>query len=79
MAKKIVKNNKMNIDKLPNDKSVVYKIKTDGGKVNYVGIAKSGRVQEQLKKHLLGGKYPVPGTRNKEAAVIKPKHNEQGK
>ena len=95
MGKKTVKNNKSNISKLPNDKPVVYKIKTDGGNVNYVGVAKRGRVQERLKEHLQGQKDYVLGAkvqveqcasiaeaRKTEAAAIKriqPKHNEQGK
>ena len=95
MAKKTVKNNKTGIGKVPNNKPVVYKHKTASGKVNYVGVAKKGRVQERLTEHLPGGKDYVPGTkvqieqvssiaeaRKIEAAAIKriqPKHNEQGK
>ena len=83
MAKKTVSNNKTSITKLPNDKPVVYKIKTASGKVNYVGVAKRGRVHERLKEHLSGGKDYVPGAkvqieqfssiavaRKKEASVI---------
>lgn len=95
MAKKTVNNNKTNIGKLPNDKPVMYKYKTEGGKVNYVGVAERGRVQERLEEHLPGGKDYVPGAkiqieqvssigeaRKMEAAAIKriqPKHNELGK
>lgn len=95
MAKKTVNNNKTGISKVPNDKPVVYKIKTPGGKVNYVGVAKKGRVQDRLTEHLPGGKDYVPGAKVQiqqvskiaeakkiEAAAIKriqPKHNEQGK
>jgi excinuclease UvrABC nuclease subunit len=95
MAKKTVNNNKTNIDKLPNDKPIVYKIKADGGTVNYVGVAKKGCVQERLGEHLPGGKDYVPGVKIQidqvssiaeakkiEAAAIKtiqPKYNEQGK
>ncbi len=95
MAKKTVNNNKTSIGKLPNSKPVMYKIKTEAGKVNYVGVAKKGRVQERLEEHLPGGKDYVPGAkiqieqsgsiaeaRKMEAAAIKriqPKHNEQGK
>ena len=94
MAKKTVNDNKTSIAKLPNDKPVVYKIKTEGGTVNYVGSAKKGRVQERIEEHLPGGKDPLPGAKvqidqfssiaeakKKEAAVIKtiqPKHNKQG-
>lgn len=95
MAKKTVSNNKTSIIKLPNDKPVMYKIKTKGGNVNYVGVAKKGRVQERIEEHLQGQEYYVPGAkvqieqcgsiaeaRKMEAAAIKriqPKHNEQGK
>ncbi len=95
MAKKTVNNNKASINKLPNNKPVMYKYKTDGGKVNYVGVAQRGRVQERLMEHLPGGKDYVPGAkiqveqvssiaeaRKMENAAIKriqPKHNEQGK
>ena len=95
MPKKTVNNNKTNIAKLPNDKPVMYKIKTEGGTVNYVGVAKKGRVQERIEEHLQGQKDYVPGAkvqieqcgsiaeaRKIEATAIKriqPKHNEQGK
>ncbi len=95
MAKKTVRNNKTSISKLPNDKPVMYKIKTKGGNVNYLGVAKKGRVQERIEEHLPGGKDYVPGAkiqieqvssiaeaRKMEAAAIKriqPKHNEKGK
>ncbi|MDH4203698.1 MAG: hypothetical protein OEV87_12520 [Phycisphaerae bacterium] len=63
MTKRTVNNNKTSISKLPNDKPVVYKIKTDSGIVNYVGVAKRGRVQECLAEHLPGGKDYVPGAK----------------
>ncbi|MBC8488570.1 MAG: hypothetical protein H8D45_21295 [Bacteroidetes bacterium] len=95
MAKKTVNNNKTSISKLPNDKPVMYKIKTKGGNVNYVGVAKKGRVEERIEEHLQGQEDYVPGAKvqieqcgsiteakKKEAAAIKgiqPKYNEQGK
>lgn len=95
MSKKTVNNNKTSIGKLPNDKPVMYKIKTPSGKVNYVGVAKKGRVQDRLEEHLPGGKDYIPGAKvqieqvssigqaeKNEAAAIKriqPKYNEQGK
>ena len=94
MARKTVNFNRTGIGKLPNDKPVVYKIKTSGGKTNYVGIAKRGRVQDRLEEHLVG-RDKVPGTkvqieqmgrvdeaRAKESKVIgrsKPRYNKQGK
>jgi len=95
MAKKTVHANKTGVSKLPDNKPVTYKIKTARGIVNYVGVAKRGRVQERLEEHLSGGKDYVPGAkvqieqfgsiaeaRKNEAAAIKriqPKHNEKGK
>ncbi len=95
MAKKTVRNNRKGIGKLPDNKPVKYQIKTEGGTVNYVGVAKKGRVLERLEEHLPSGKDPIPGAkvqieqfssiveaRKKEAVEIKriqPKHNEQGK
>lgn len=89
MAKK-VKFNKSSIDQLPNDKPVLYRIQTDGGNLNYAGIAQRGRVQDRLKEHL--GEIPgatvtieqfnsISDARQKETNVIKrkkPKYNKQG-
>ena len=52
MAKKTVNFNKSWAAKLPNDKPVVYRIKTAGGKTNYVGVAKRGRIQELSLIHI---------------------------
>ena len=95
MAKKTVKFNETGIEKLPDDKPVVYRILTPGGRNNYTGVAKRGRVQDRLEEHLPGGKDPIPGAKvqieqmptigeaeAKEARIIsrtKPPHNEQGK
>ena len=95
MGKKTTNFNKSGINKLPDNKPVVYKIKTESGNTTYVGIAKRGRVQERLQEHLPGGKDYIPGTkvqieqmtsiadaRKKESNIIaksKPKHNKQGK
>ncbi len=95
MAKKTVSFNAKGIEKLADDKPVVYRILTDGGRNNYTGVAMRGRVQERLHEHLPGGKDPVPGAKVqieqmhsireaevKEARIIsrsKPSHNEQGK
>lgn len=95
MARKTVHFNKSGIGNLPNDKPVLYKIQTEGGKTNYAGIAKRGRVQERVAEHLPGAKDFVPGTKvqieqlksieqakETESRVIarsKPKYNDQGK
>lgn len=95
MAKKTVKLNQSGIAKLPDNKPAVYKILSEGGRNNYTGIAKRGRVQERIAEHLPGGKDPIPGAkvqieqmssaeaaREKEARIIarsKPPYNKQGK
>ena len=62
MGKKTVKFNKSGIDTLPNDKPVIYKIMTKGGKNIYTGVAKRGRVRDRLEEHLRRGKDRIPGT-----------------
>ena len=91
MRTKKVKFNKTGIENLPNNKPVVYKIITEGGRNNYTGIAQRGRVQERLEEHLGN----IPGTeilieqmnsiseaQKKETRIIsriQPKYNKQGK
>ncbi len=91
MRTKKVKFNKTGIEKLPNNKPVVYKIITKGGRNNYTGIAQRGRVQDRIKEHLGN----IPGTKiqveqmnsiseaqKKETKIIsriQPKYNKQGK
>ena len=83
--------NKTSIEKLPDDKPALYRIKTDGGTDNYVGIAQRGRVRERLNEHI--GEIPgstieieqfgsISEARAKEKNVIKrsqPKYNKQDK
>ena len=90
MARK-TKFNKSGIDKIPNDKPVMYRIQTGSGNDNYVGIAKRGRAQERLSEHL--GNIPgatvvveqfnsIGDARAKEKNVIsrnQPKYNDQDK
>jgi len=95
MARKTVPFNQKGIEKLPDNKPVVYKILTDGGRNNYTGVAQRGRVQNRLQEHLPSGKDHVPGVKvqinqmgsikeaeAKESRIIsrtKPPHNEEGK
>lgn len=91
MATKKVKYTKAQIQNLPNDKPVVYKIETESGRNNYTGIAKRGRVQERIKEHLdeipgaavrIEQQPTIADARAKEARIIKrsqPKYNKQGK
>ena len=78
--------------KLPNNKPVVYRIKTEGNTTNYVGVAQRGRVQERIQEHvhdvrIPGAKVQIeqkPSIREARAAekrVIaraKPQYNRQG-
>jgi len=56
MGKKTVNFNSGGISKLPKDKPVFYKIKTEKGNTNYAGVAQRGQAQNRLDKHL--GKIP---------------------
>jgi len=91
MGSKKVDFNRSGIGRLPDNKPVVYKIETEGGRTNYTGVAKRGRVQERIQEHL--GNIPGSSVRieqmgsiqeaqHKEARIIKrsqPKYNKQGK
>lgn len=91
MATKKVKFNKSNIESLTNNKPALYRIETESGKANYVGIAKKGRIQDRLNEH--HGEIPgatvkieqfgsIAEARQKEKNVIKrnkPKYNKQDK
>ncbi|MFC1488837.1 hypothetical protein ACFL6B_03215 [Thermodesulfobacteriota bacterium] len=91
MGTKKVKFNKSGINKLPINKPVLYRIETEGGNLNYAGIAKRGQAQERILDHI--GEIPgaavkieqfnsITDARKKEANVIKrnqPKYNKQGK
>ena len=63
MARQTVPFTKSRIAKLPDEHSAIYIIKTDGGRNNYTGVAKRGRVQERLTEHLATGPDPVPGSK----------------
>lgn len=93
MTRKTVKFHQNGAAKLPNDKPVVYKIQTEAGKTNYVGVAKRGRVQERIQEHLDAGEIPgakvqieqmpsIQEAQKKEQNIIsrtQPKYNEKGK
>jgi excinuclease UvrABC nuclease subunit len=93
MAKKTVNFNKSGVAKLPKNKPVIYKIKTESGKTNYVGIAKRGRAQERIQEHLDASIIPgakvqveqvksIADAQKKEKNIIsrtKPKYNKKGK
>lgn len=95
MARRTSDFDKAGIDKLPNDKPVVYKILNRAGKPNYAGSAKRGRVRARLREHIPGGEEHIPGTtvqieqmssieeaEAKEQRIIsrtKPPYNKRGK
>ncbi len=90
-TKKKVPFNKAGIDSLPNNKPSLYRIETQEGRDNYVGVAQRGRVKDRIKEHL--GVIPgstvsieqfssIKDATTKETNVIKrakPKYNKQGK
>ena len=61
MSKKTVPFNSDGIEKLPNDKPVVYKVLDRKGENIYTGIAKKGNVCSRLTGHFPGHKDAVPG------------------
>ena len=63
MSTKTVNFNNRGIEKLPDDKPVVYKIQTGSGANNYTGIAQRGRVRARIAEHLSDSKDPVPGAK----------------
>jgi len=91
MARKRAPYTAKGIEDVPNDKPVVYRIQTEGGRDNYIGVAQRGRAGERLSEHL--GEIPgatvqieqfgsIDDARAKEARLInrnEPKHNKQGK
>lgn len=52
MATKKINFSKARIGDLPEDKSVLYRIETKSGTLNYVGVASRGKVQDQIAGHL---------------------------
>ncbi len=73
-----VRLNKSDIEKLPNNMPVVYKIINKSDQNIYTGIAKKGRVKQRIKDHLSGGPDPIPGG-YKVKIEQKPKIDDAGK
>ncbi len=61
MARKTVPLNQKGIDRLPDNKPVVYKIRNRAGTNTYTGVAKRGRVAERLSEHMPGSRDHIPG------------------
>ena len=87
---KTIKFNISGIEKIPNNKPIIYKILTENNKVNYTGIAKRGRGQKRILEHI--GEIPgakvkieqmnsIEEARKKESNIItrtEPKYNKKG-
>jgi hypothetical protein len=52
---------KRNIEKVPEDKPIVYKILNKQGDNVYTGVSKRGQGQDRLRDHLSGGSDPIAG------------------
>ena len=61
IAKKTVRLNNEGIERLPQDKPVVYKILDKKGDNIYTGVVKKGNVHDRLKDHLPGRRDAIPG------------------
>lgn len=52
---------KINIENVPKDKAIVYKLRNTAGKNLYTGIAGRGRVQDRLLEHKELKREKIPG------------------
>ncbi len=55
--------NKTNMEKVTEDKPIVYKFLDENDKNIYTGISKRGQGPGRLKDHLRNGSDPIPGAR----------------
>ncbi len=90
MSRKTTKYTRSGIQSLSDDKPALYRIETAGGRTNYIGIAKRGRVRERITEHLgeiRGVKVSIEQflsideARRKESRVTSrknPKYNKRG-
>ena len=61
MSKKTVKMTNEGINRLPEDRPVLYKILDPRGNNIYTGVAKRGNVHDRLADHMPGHRDAVPG------------------
>ena len=52
---------KTNIEKVPENKAIIYKIKNSGGENLYTGVAGRGRTQDRLSEHKELKNEKIPG------------------
>jgi hypothetical protein len=64
---------KENIQKIPKDKAIIYKIKNAKGVNLYTGISGRGRVQKRLMEHKKLKKEIIPGGTRFQIAQVKTK------
>jgi len=64
---------KENIENVPKDKAIVYKIKNIGGDNLYTGVAGRGRVQDRLMEHKELKRESIPGGTRFQVAQAKNK------
>lgn len=64
---------KGNIENVPKDKSIVYKIKNARGENFYTGIAGKGRVGDRLMEHKELKREIIPGSTRFQVAQVKNK------
>jgi len=55
--------NKMNVKKIPEDKPILYRFKSEKNKELYIGVAKKSRTQERLSEHLTKKGEKIPGAK----------------
>ena len=91
MGRKTTPYTRAEAEEVANDRPAVYRIQTESGRDNYIGVAKRGRVQERVAEHL--GEIPGAKVHIEQAASIsealkkesrlitrnQPKYNQQGK
>ena len=91
MGTKTLKYAKKDIEQIPDDKPVLYRVETAPGNPRYIGVAQKGRVREIISEHL--GEVPgatvrieqfddIKDAMKKEINVIrraKAKYKKQGK
>lgn len=64
---------KTNIEKVPENKAIVYKIKNPAGTNLYTGIAGRGRGQDRLEEHKYLKREKIPGGTRFQFAQVKNK------
>ncbi len=64
---------KENVEKVPQAKAVIYKVKDSGGQNLYTGIASRGRGQERLLEHRTVKSEKIPGGTRFQYAQVKNK------